>query len=138
MSYPTVSEDRFEHAKTWAISNPRRLAREVCKMVGLLINREWADTFPVEPMARLLEEQLHALHNEAAAVREGNATLRMMLAFSYCGHELYRDDGELQDNRMQPHIDFKRDPLDVIQYKMVQRADNLLAEMCVRAGGPNA
>lgn len=44
--------------------------------------------------------------------------LRESIAFGYCGAGLYADDGELQDAREQPAIDFLRDPPEVIQAKM--------------------
>lgn len=59
--------------------------------------------------------------------RPAEDALRQMLAFAYCGMKLYADDGELQDNRALPYIDFKRDPVPVIQAKMTQRAQRALA-----------
>lgn len=53
--------------------------------------------------------------------------LRELLAVSYAGVHLYTDDGELQDNREQPAIDFLRDSADEIRAKMQQRAVNDLA-----------
>jgi hypothetical protein len=46
--------------------------------------------------------------------------LRVLLAGVYCPL-LYADDGELQDNRVAPFIDFKRDSVDEIAEKMKQR-----------------
>ena len=54
---------------------------------------------------------------------EENAKLREMLAFAYCpGATLYADDGELQDNRAFPSIDFKRNDVITLQTKMTERA----------------
>jgi hypothetical protein len=47
--------------------------------------------------------------------------LRRLLAFQYAGTLLYADDGELQDNRVSPFIDFKRDSSVVIHNKMIER-----------------
>src|SRR5690242_12349303 len=35
--------------------------------------------------------------------------LRRLLAFCYSSHRLYLDDGEMQDNSVQPFIDWQRD-----------------------------
>lgn len=62
---------------------------------------------------------------EVAALRAVLADaerLREMLAVAYAGALLYRDDGELQDNRAVPFIDFRRDPVDDIRGKMTCRA----------------
>lgn len=60
---------------------------------------------------------------ELAAIKKENAKLREMLAFAYCpGATLYADDGELQDNRAFPSIDFKRDDVITLQTKMTERA----------------
>jgi hypothetical protein len=48
--------------------------------------------------------------------------LRRVVAILYAGAALYSDDGELQDNRCAPFIDFKRDSLLEIRVKMTQRA----------------
>lgn len=48
--------------------------------------------------------------------------LRRMLACAYCPPTLlYSADGELQDNRSQPCIDFKRDTPQEIHVKMGER-----------------
>lgn len=60
------------------------------------------------------------------------AKLRQMLAFQSAGAMLYTDDGELQDNRAFPQIDFKRDPVDLILRKMRRRTLGA-AEQLLRA-----
>jgi hypothetical protein len=50
-----------------------------------------------------------------------NLELRKLLAFTIAGDALYGDDGELQDNRVRPFIDFKRDPVELIQEKLFAR-----------------
>jgi len=55
-------------------------------------------------------------------LRRENAELRAMLAISYGGAGVYTDDGELQDCREHPFIDFRRDSLPQIAEKMTQRA----------------
>jgi hypothetical protein len=52
--------------------------------------------------------------------------LRKMLAWTYSGFSLYCDDGELQDSREHPFIDFKRDSIQDLQSKMEQRGLNQL------------
>lgn len=47
-----------------------------------------------------------------------NGILRQLLAINYAGIALYHDDGELQDNRDTPFIDFKRDDAMVIVKKL--------------------
>ena len=54
----------------------------------------------------------------------GMVKLRSLLAASYAGAMLYNDDGELQDNREQPFIDFLRDSPDEIERKMSERGLN--------------
>jgi hypothetical protein len=57
-----------------------------------------------------------------------NHKLRELLAYQYAGFLLYHDDGELQDNRAYPFIDFLRDDPAVIQEKMIQRTINAKQE----------
>lgn len=52
--------------------------------------------------------------------------LRTMFAVSYAGAGLYCDDGELQDNTMQPFIDFRRDSPAQILQKQAERASRRL------------
>lgn len=60
----------------------------------------------------------------AEQLERENATLRRMLAWACAGAALYHDDGELQDNREPPFIDFKRDSTEAITAKSQQRAMN--------------
>ncbi len=55
-----------------------------------------------------------------------NDELRTMLAVAHCGgsHQLYHDDGELQDTRAHPFIDWRRDSIDEIQRKLLERLIN--------------
>lgn len=53
--------------------------------------------------------------------------LRRLLAFSHAGVHLYVDDGELQDNRFLPCIDFKRDSVSLIKEKLIARTFNSTA-----------
>lgn len=59
-------------------------------------------------------------------LKKENFELRAMLAVVYCRsiHNLYHDDGELQDNSSHPFIDWKRDTVDEIQLKLIQRVQN--------------
>lgn len=60
-------------------------------------------------------------HIEAQAAE--NEQLREMLARLYAGSDLYCDDGELQDARAEPFIDFKRDSVADIRCAMVERGE---------------
>lgn len=64
-----------------------------------------------------------------SALRDENARLRVMLAFVYAGASLYTDDGELQDNREIPAIDFKRDTVVEIERAMHERVKRYFARM---------
>lgn len=55
------------------------------------------------------------------ALLEENRGLRELLFCAYCGPGGYSDDGELQDNRSRPTIDFKRDSVVEISIKMRER-----------------
>jgi hypothetical protein len=57
-----------------------------------------------------------------SAAESENRELRIMLAIAHAGLSLYTDDGELQDNRVAPFIDFKRDPVAEIERKLRERA----------------
>lgn len=58
-------------------------------------------------------------HVDAQAAE--NEQLREMLARLYAGSDLYCDDGELQDARATPYIDFKRDSVADIRRAIVER-----------------
>lgn len=51
-----------------------------------------------------------------------NKALRLMLCTAYSGALAYMDDGEMQDSRYHPSIDFKRDAPDEIASKFARRA----------------
>lgn len=58
-----------------------------------------------------------------ASLKHENAALRQLLAIRVAGLTgLYTDDGELQDNSQSPAIDFKRDRVEVIRQKLIERA----------------
>lgn len=54
-------------------------------------------------------------------LREENRELRIMCAIAHAGLALYYDDGELQDSREHPWIDWKRDPVADIERKLHER-----------------
>lgn len=65
--------------------------------------------------------------HDAPSLQEEVVKLRALLALLFAGHEsryLYTDDGELQDNRGAPCIDFKRDSAELIAYKIRERKRN--------------
>jgi len=53
-----------------------------------------------------------------------NRELRLMLCLAFC-HQPYLDDGEMQDNRTFPYIDYKNDSVESIKAKILER--NLIA-----------
>lgn len=63
-----------------------------------------------------------ALEAENEKLRAENCGLRVMLAWAYAGSALYTDDGELQDNRSYPFIDFNNDSVEDIDSKLGERA----------------
>jgi hypothetical protein len=79
-------------------------------------------------MDRQTDIKIRALDLLAAAEARGgemerdNKWLRKALAFCYSGTDLYCDDGELQNNRAMPMIDFKRDSVADISRKMGERS----------------
>ena len=68
--------------------------------------------------------------DDAARVED---ELRTMFAVSYSNSALYTDDGELQDNSMQPNIDFKRDSPAEILSKQAERAVQRLRSQAAAA-----
>lgn len=66
----------------------------------------------------------------AEKVESGERTMRCMIANLYCPPpHLYYDDGELQDSRMEPFIDFARDAPQVIQSKMIRRSHAMFEKL---------
>jgi hypothetical protein len=51
-----------------------------------------------------------------------NTQLRILAAGLFAGPDLYMDDGEIQDNREYPYIDFLRDAPEEIREKIISRA----------------
>jgi hypothetical protein len=51
-----------------------------------------------------------------------NTQLRILAGGLFGGSDLYMDDGEVQDNREYPHIDFLRDAPEEIREKIITRA----------------
>lgn len=54
------------------------------------------------------------------SLEEENLELRRLLCISYSVSP-YLDDGEMQDNRIDPFIDFKRDHVTIIKEKIQDR-----------------
>lgn len=81
--------------------------------------------FADEDLAMLLEhigDNLEDwLSNDYQDIKNQNTQLRKLLAVAYSGVHLYSDDGELQDNRTQPFIDFYRDSIEEIKAKFEKR-----------------
>ncbi len=68
--------------------------------------------------------------------KDGELKLRMLLATCYAGTALYGDDGELQDARELPFIDFKRMTPDQIESAMQERGLNRLRAAMLPASPP--
>lgn len=75
--------------------------------------------------ATTLSETIDALKiahtRDLADAVSREADLRRMLAGAYAGAGLYGDDGEMQDNRERPFIDFLRDTVKDIESKIQDR-----------------
>lgn len=72
------------------------------------------------------------------SLRDENRRLRSLLAVHYGWPGLYMDDGELQDKRMQPFIDFKRDSVAQIESKIRERALRMLHDQMVTSQSGSA
>ncbi|MGC4396030.1 hypothetical protein [Hydrogenophaga sp. T2] len=89
-----------------------------------------AKCFPGYPLGYHIPEVFAAIGEEppqpAAQPTQAEAPsereIRRMLCVAYAGASAYMDDGEAQDNRAHPSIDFLRDTPDVIRQKMMARA----------------
>ena len=90
-----------------ALANMREALRGVIEPAVFLITANEANTI--------------LAHVEAQEAE--NEQLREMLARLYAGSALYCDDGELQDARAEPFIDFKRDSVADIRCAMVERGE---------------
>jgi len=87
--------------------------------------RSYGEKWVVEPVDKTRIEARAQL----AVLQKENRRLREMLAVAHAGTGLYADDGELQDNREQPFIDFKRDSVDAITGKMARRLERRVSEI---------
>ena len=72
-------------------------------------------------IAKCNPENIAAILAHVETQKAENEQLREMLAHLYAGSDLYCDDGELQDARTEPFIDFKRDSVADIRCAMVER-----------------
>lgn len=74
--------------------------------------------------------------DKLATFERENRELRVMLALAHCGFNMYHDDGELQDSREHPWIDWRRDSVADIQSKLTERALKDPAVRAALAGRP--
>lgn len=65
---------------------------------------------------------MRALLTAMPAIPAEEARLRRMLCSAQAGPKAYMDDGEAQDNRAHPSIDYLRDSVDEIERKLRERA----------------
>lgn len=89
---------------------------------------DWARDWDRARATRVLERacspaNIAAILAHVEAQEAENEQLREMLARLYAGSDLYCDDGELQDARAEPFIDFKRDSVADIRCAMVERGE---------------
>lgn len=92
--------DAWQIQNGWQEQNPR------CKVIGPLYTHPQSSALPDEVVK-------DAERNEKE--------LRRMLCICYAGPAAYMDDGEAQDARTHPFIDFMRDTPAEIQRKMFER-----------------
>lgn len=63
-------------------------------------------------------------------MKKGERILRELVAHAYCPFPyLYYDDGELQDSRADPHIDYLRDTPFDIHNKLIKRSADAMAKI---------
>lgn len=65
---------------------------------------------------------MRAMLTTMPAIPAEEARLRRMLCSAQAGTKAYMDDGEAQDNRVHPSIDYLRDSVDEIERKLRERA----------------
>jgi hypothetical protein len=74
------------------------------------------------PTVTRLREGLETKTNELETKTIENTQLRILAGGLFAGSDLYMDDGEIQDNREYPFIDFLRDAPEEIREKIIARA----------------
>jgi len=80
------------------------------------------DTKMLQTIAKATVAGIQTIADKLKASEDDCKKLRMMLAMTYSGfRNLYLDDGELQDASVRPFIDFKRDSVNDIEYKITKR-----------------
>jgi hypothetical protein len=89
---------------------------------------EWEKTITAHANLGHADEKIAELQKNYAALESENWRLRAIWAVTLCGKTLYHDDGELQDSSMCPFIDFKRDSIDDIRSKLLERRKALSPE----------
>ena len=102
-------------------------------VAGTLSHKDYPDGLELtfSDMADIASEALLAaakdidlLSRKNEELQAENFRLRKWMAVRCSGaSDLYHEDGELQDNRVHPFIDYKRDSVDEIIDKMAQRAE---------------
>jgi len=115
---------RAELARRCGIDNST-LGKYLKHRIRRISSENWEKLYP--HIAKYLPRN-HKLHppsllglNAPASLDGDDLKLRRMLFYAYSDGKLYHDDGELQDNRYMPFIDFRRDPVDLIDSKMHER-----------------
>lgn len=119
--------------REWQGSGPQRgfHIREAARLHNNRVIAYLGDQADCAQVDRLIEA-----HNQcvAPAPSEQSDAWREGWARAYAGSDLYTDDGELQDNRMQPFIDFRRDSAETIRQKIVERAQQGQAARKMKGG----
>ena len=88
---------------------------------GGLFNPEYMEHEKVRDMVMDMRDRITAALVLIEQGERDNHEMRTMLYVANTGMRGYHDDGELQDNRCHPFIDFKRNSIAEIQAKFAQR-----------------
>lgn len=120
--------ERFEHIVADIKNLPHPYPYSIDPEILGTLNENIASLPALVNSAQALRETVDVQLNTIEKQARDIARLRRMLCIAYAGSKFYGDDGELQDNREFPCIDFKRDSVDDIDRKMHDRAHKRLNE----------
>lgn len=121
-----------------ASNDPRISATDLTRLIGKCEKQllAWGSADYLLMVRALKELEERRAHETNSNPVRDNVHLRILLAHTYGGVNLYTDDSELQDASCLPVIDFSRDSVSEIERKMEERGRRQLAE--ARDDGPYA